>query len=1506
MPESITDKLAVKNLYLNNLGVADRQIITTTDLISEGPIHGLVDGSASIFLNDDRAVPLSQANTFHSATKATVSLTNNSTTATIVDGGSTPILEAENGDKYLIVRKGYGSVYVTASEGGAETTNGNISCTLTTDGSSSFFTDSMISSPADYDTFVPARLIALTDAHGETNEGHGEGYITKRTSASVCTFIPGAYAPAGLWIPEGDYHLEVDRIVKIASISGATLTLSSAWTGVTGSFKYDASGAIISNSDEVKQTEVANYQGVTTQFRIGSHSQVPFRGQNEFGSTSISNNPSAGGTLEQTQGYGSGSQAPKVLIASSSSGFNLTASQIQEVDEARFTIGYAGGFYAVSGAGNDKNTYAQYQFKIAIKKPGESDFEPYTFLENPKTHSGGAFKNSVSWVYKIDLDEYRPFIDFKVEVSRITNHTGPGYKKLVNGVAETFHDWQNVTQSSLTNTTCVIKDRLTHPYSAMAKVSFSTSQFTNMPTRSYHTRGLKIQVPSNYVTREENAGVSAYTRDISTGALTSTYQDWDGSFRRFPVYTNNPAWVFYDILTNDRYGLGEFLSSQDIDKYMLYRIARYCDELVPDGKGGEEPRFTANLYLTKRADAYKVIKDIATIFRGMVYYFDGQVSPVIDAPSGPVYTFTKANVLEGQFSYEGTGSKTRINQVIVTWTNPEASYKAEPLIVEDRKNIADTGQIISQSAVAMGAITEGQALRYGRWKLWTAANQKEIVSFTTSLNGSFLIPGDIINIQDSDRHSRRYGGRISNSGTTRSTTSIPLDSSVSLISGSTYTLSVLFEEPGAFATSDVTINGIAYKKGDLVTQAFIDGNGDGGASGNGTYTLQNIDSEVKAQNAKASATGTDALLLSWSDTHRAETKPVTQALVGTNTSTITVTQAFSAVPAAETIWVLTETSADDATVEGSAKQYKILSLNENSKNEYGITAVEHYDEKFSAIEEDFTTFIADTVYPAVRTTDVVPPVIDIHATNKPKKHGGVSEGEVTIKWTPPRNIGSIEGVYEHLVGYEIVHSFETIPSPIKITDPNQTSLFLNSIEDGKYRVSIRVINILNNVSAPVIALVSVSNKFKEPIPRLANGVPFCGTTSTGFSLSGNTFQFKKFDYTFKPPSDNAKSVTNTVSAVSAWQQDCSNLPNITWSESDRNIEGQFIVEHAYILFDSSDTTDRLKLLKYHKPTTIGTSFWYDAGTGNTTNKFGSALSGTFTKAVGSSKVTGSSTAFTTQIEEGDVLKLGSEEIGVAAVESDTILYLERASETAHSGVSGNIQNIRIDFINDVIIARVYKTSSGLVLAETYSKIDAVLKSVTDIANPVTASEMNVSDLGDIATDMTGVTLTNPTITGGNISGFAPLASPDFTGVPTAPTPSASTNSTQIATTEYADRAVSNLVDAAPSNLNTLNELAAALGDNVNFSTNVNAALGFRLVINASQSLSATEKTHGLTNLGIQNINNTSDANKPVSSAQQTALNLKANLASPTFTGTVGGISKSMVGLGSVDNLSQVL
>jgi len=1299
--------------YNSHVGGQQRQTISVTDLISEGPIQGLVDGQASIYLNDDRAAPLSQAATSARLSKATISLTNNSTTATITDGS---IVLADNGKKYLVVKKGYGSINVTATNPRVSSIDAAIHCTLTA--GSSFFTTAMVSSISSILSYVPCTLVTTSDSDGEDNEGHGQGFISRRTDTTVATFTVGSGGGGGTWKPSGTYSLEVDRVIEISSISGSTVTLASAWAGTTGSYKYDVTGTIVEDVDTVTQTQVANYEALTTQFRVGTKSQEPFIDIGGHGSTSISNSPSAGGTIEQTSGYGDGTQAAKVLVGSSSAGFNLSAAQIQEVDEARFTWAYGSGHYAVSGKGNNQPTYTQYSITFEVKRPGQSSFENTDILNREVLHSG-EYVNAVTFVQKIDLQQYRPFIDFKLTIKRMSNHTGPGYKSK----GETYHDWQGISAASITNTTCVIKDKLSHPYCAMAKVGFTSQQFQGMPKRGYHARGLKVKVPSNYVTREENAGVSTYTRNVSTGVVTSTYQDWDGAFRRFAVYTNNPAWVFYDILTNNRYGLGDFLQEEHIDKYMLYRIARYCDELVDDGKGGTEPRFTCNLYFQKQADAYKVVKDIATVFRSMVYYFDGQVSPIIDAPSGPVYTFTKANVIDGAFSYEGTGSKTRINQCVVSWIDPDANYKASPLLVEDRKNIAETGKIISQDSVAMGAITEGQALRYGRWKLWTAANQREIVSFKSSLNSSFILPGDIINVQDADRYATRYGGRISNSGTTRSVSSIPLDSSVTLAAGSTYTLSVIFDQPGAFATETVTINGTVYAKGDLIKQAYIDSNG------NGTYTLQDINTEEKAVNAKATSGGTDALILNWADTHRIETETVTTSSGTTNT--ITVQSAFSEVPNAEAMWVLTETTAGGSEVKGSAKQYKVLAVSQGANSEYSFTAVEHYDEKFAAVDEDFTTFVADTVYPAVRSLDTVPPVKDVRSRNTPEFAG--RGGALRISWTPPTNVGEVLGTYEHLSGYEIVHNFDKVKNPIRVMDPNTTSILLRNLTVGTYSVAVRVINTLNNVSEPVIIKVHVSNNHKDrDIPRLVDDVPVAGTTTVGYTVDGNTFKAKRSGYGIKHPGSDSSWVNNTNTTATAWQQDCSDLPNITWSESDRNSEGEFIVEHAYILMDFSDATDRFKLLKYYKPTGSGTAHWYDTGTGNTTNRFGSALTGTFTKAAESSKVTGSGTAFTTQIEQGDVLKLGSEEIRVAAVESNTVLYLEVATDTAHSSVSGFIPNIRIDYTNDVIIARVYKTSSGLVLAETYSQIDAMLKPAGDYieAGGVTNDEMGPDSVGN--------------------------------------------------------------------------------------------------------------------------------------------------------------------------------
>jgi hypothetical protein len=1272
----------------------DRQIISVTDLISEGPIYGLVDAQASVYLNDDRVAPLSQAGNSYSSTSARVRLTSGSSSAVIVGGGSTPVVTATNGDKYLIVR-GVHKVYVNATNGSTSASNGNVTATLTTNGNSNFFADNMISSASsDLGTLIPARL---TVAAGATSGTLVEGIIISRASQSVATFMPGAGSPQGLIVPAGQYFLQIDRVVKISSISGAVLTLESNWgfptTGAYQEYVFDVSGAIVSNADVMSQTEVKKYKSVTSQFRVGTLDQPPFTGYGGVGSTSISNSPSAGGTLERSSNYG-GTQAPKVLLGSSAAGFNLTAAQLQEVDEATLTISYPNGLYAVSGKGNDKVTYAQYKLEIGIKKPGETSFGAYSTLYNPFQHSG-LEKNAVSFIKRIDLDPYRPFSDFRVRVSRISNHTGPGYKF----PGETYPDWQNVSSSSLSTVTCVIKDILTHPFTSLARTTFDTKQFQSVPTRSYHAKGLKILVPSNYVTRDQSLnGVANYNRNPDTKAIESTYQDWDGSFAPDKVYTNNPAWVFYDILTNDRYGLGDFLQQTDIDKYSLYRIARYCDELVPDGKGGEEPRFTANLYLTKAADAFKVIKDIATVFRSMIYFFDGLVTPVQDAPSGPVYNFTKANVKDGQFTYESTGSKTRINQVIVTWINPEANYKAEPLIVEDRLNIAETGRIISQSAVAMGATSEGQAMRYGRWKLWTAANQREVATFSSALNSTFLIPGDIVNIQDSDRYSTRLGGRVSNTGS-RTVSTVPLDSATTLVSGSTYELSVLFIKPAAFATSDFSIGSTNYKVGDIVAQAYIDGDGDGGSTGNGTYTLQDIDTEQKAQNAKASASSSEALVLTWADTTKVETKPVSTG-AGSVTS-ITVSENFSAVPDADTIWVLRE-EVNNVKVAGSSKEYKILAIQESSKGEISFSAVEHYDEKFHAVDVDFSTYIADTIYPTVTSDSVVPPPLDVFSTTMPKK-GQVGE-ELLVSWIAPTNIGDLPGDYEHLAGFEITHEFPSLENPIRISDPTQRTWKIDGIEDGTYSVSVRTINVLNNLSEPVKIKVTITDRFDESIPRIALGLPIGGTCSaTTFLSSSGLFSLSKNVYGFRPPQSTGAFLSSSSTNTNTYQLDISNLPTITWTGQAES--GEFIEEHHYIVMQANASANIMKLIKYKKDSSHNIPYWFDAGDGSETTGLASLAGTVLTSS--DAKIEGFGTSFTTELAVGSLLVVGSEAALVSSIESDTILYIDRPiSITSTSSASTN--NYHFDYTNHTVIARVYKETNAGNNMVSFISLDATL------------------------------------------------------------------------------------------------------------------------------------------------------------------------------------------------------
>ncbi len=286
----------------------------------------------------------------------------------------------------------------------------------------------------------------------------------------------------------------------------------------------------------------------------------------------------------------------------------------------------------------------------------------------------------------------------------------------------------------------VIDAKLRYPMSAVVGIKVDASQFQNIPTRSYDWKGRIIRVPSNY--------------DADSRAYTGT---WDGTFKL--SWTDNPAWIFFDLVSNDRYGLGERIPAGWLDKWGLYQIARYCDELVPDGFGGQEPRFTCNAYLQTAADAFRVLQDLASTFRGMAYWASGSVFAVADMPGDPVYTFTSANVIDGRFNYVGSPLNTRYTVALVSWNDLSDMGRQKVEYVEDRQALARYG--LKQVEVsAFGCTSRGQANRVGKWLLLTSRMETRSVSFAVGLDACRVRPGSIVRVADQHLAGRRIGGRI--------------------------------------------------------------------------------------------------------------------------------------------------------------------------------------------------------------------------------------------------------------------------------------------------------------------------------------------------------------------------------------------------------------------------------------------------------------------------------------------------------------------------------------------------------------------------------------------------------------------------------------------------------------------------------------------------------------------------------------------------------------------------
>jgi len=589
---------------------------------------------------------------------------------------------------------------------------------------------------------------------------------------------------------------------------------------------------------------------------------------------------------------------------------------------------------------------------------------------------------------------------------------------------------------------------------------------------------------------------------------------------------------------------------------------------------------------------------MATIFLGILYWQDGQLVASQDTPQDPVYTFSKSNVIDGAFSYESTGARTRINQVIVTWNDPTINYEPVPVIVEDRASIVKTGRIISQPSVAFGATSEGQAIRYGRWKLWTAQNQTEIVSFKTSLAAQFIKPGDVINVQDADKYGVQLSGRISSVAVDETVT---LDRSINFNSGSTYTLSTLVTDTAAFwsGASAITINSATYSSGDRIPQAYVPG-----------FGLTDLDTEEKASNAFKEAAFTTPLALVWREYSYIQTDEIDNPGTTTNEVEITTNGGFGTLPVTNTVWAITQVTGGEENA-ASPKEYKVLSIAQSASNEYSISAVEFYNEKFTAIEEGYELgAIPTTATPGTEPSSIPAPTnLRISLATDASAPGE----ELLIEWDEPDT--------DFVANYEVEHNIDGIDSPLVVNKPQ---ILLTEIPDGLLLLQVRTVSPNNNYSRYDTLQYFVEDPFNSNVPRMQEGIP------KGI-IANNTILVNSDD---EVAFEKDPSIAVSVADFGENARTIDANDNIDVSGLDTGTEYFVLLEDSTIELVYYET-EALQNLRYWKVIPDGGNY-LSSQSANWTS-----LTGTASVSASSTTISGSSSSWVSEVKPRDILIFGN-------------------------------------------------------------------------------------------------------------------------------------------------------------------------------------------------------------------------------------------------------------------------
>ncbi|MDX7007927.1 TipJ family phage tail tip protein, partial [Enterobacter hormaechei] len=458
-----------------------------------------------------------------------------------------------------------------------------------------------------------------------------------------------------------------------------------------------------------------NVNGISVAWRPGSETQEPINGFSAIEATTIVN-------TEVTY------DTPLVRTVTD-----------QDVTRVRFNIGVTG-LMEQDSKGNQKNTSVT---MVIETRTGSSGW----VMEKTVTITG-KISGEYLEAHVIDAPDTKPF---DIRVRRITPDSSSDL--LSNGTV-----WNSYSE--------ITDDNLSYPFSAVAGSVIDRDQYTDTPSRTYHLRGLIVDVPDNYE------------------PIARTYSGlWTGGFKK--AWTNNPAWLFRELAKNTRFGLAKRAGYIDVDDGALYILSQYCDQLVDDGYGGKEPRMTLNAYITEQASARDILDKIASMFRGIALWDGLRLSVMLDAPQDPIATITNTNVVNGEFKRSSVKRSEKYNAVVVSWTDPDNGWEQVKEYVSDDEMIAK-GNYNETTLEAFGCTSRGQAWRAGKWLLETAKRESSRLSFQMARDAIHFTPGDIVEVMDNDYAGTRLGGRIvSHSG--RVITVDAVDSSV-VTDGSTMSI----------------------------------------------------------------------------------------------------------------------------------------------------------------------------------------------------------------------------------------------------------------------------------------------------------------------------------------------------------------------------------------------------------------------------------------------------------------------------------------------------------------------------------------------------------------------------------------------------------------------------------------------------------------------------------------------------------------------------------------------